>query len=97
MKISSAKVFAVTVAALLFAALPARAQQPETGPPAHSPDVAAPPGQDTGTKGPSNGAQETGPHGPHDVTTGAEPGKPPATGSQATAPSSSPQTAVPKQ
>jgi hypothetical protein len=57
--------------AMLIAAL---AQQSETGP-AQTKNAAPMRSQETGTRGPSGGAPETGYHGPRDVTKDAEPGK----------------------
>jgi hypothetical protein len=56
---------------MLVAAL---AQQPETGPGKQGSDAPLRSGE-TGTRGPSGGAPETGYHGPRDVTKDAEPGK----------------------
>ena len=68
----ASSMFAMVVAAL--------AQQPETGPgtqrkDAASKDAASMRSGETGTRGPSGGAPETGYHGPRDVTKDAEPGK----------------------
>jgi hypothetical protein len=58
----------------LVAAMPAVAQQPETGP-GSSPGTAHPMrNPETGTRGPSGGSPDTGPHGQRDVTKDAEPG-----------------------
>jgi hypothetical protein len=65
-------VLAGSLSAMLVAAL---AQQPETGP-GKTKDAAPMRSQETGTRGPSGGAPETGYHGPRDVTKDAEPGKP---------------------
>jgi hypothetical protein len=64
-------VLAGSTFAMLVAAL---AQQPETGP-GQTKDAAPMRSQETGTRGPSGGAPETGYHGPRDVTKDAEPGK----------------------
>lgn len=65
----SASMFAMVAGAL--------AQQTETGPKA-TPQTQHPmKGTETGTRGPSNGSPDTGPHGPRDVTKNAEPGKAP--------------------
>ena len=67
----------VVSAAIAAATMGAHAQQAETGP-AASPKGQHPlNGSETGVRGPSNGAPETGPHGQRDVTKNAEPGKPP--------------------
>lgn len=59
---------------LLLSSLPASAQQPETGPMSKTPGhpMQTP---ETGTRGPSNGSPDTGPHGQRDVTKDKEPGK----------------------
>jgi hypothetical protein len=65
----------LVLAGSMFAALAAAlAQQAETGP-GQTKDAAPLPSQETGTRGPSGGAPETGYHGPRDVTKDAEPGK----------------------
>jgi hypothetical protein len=65
-------VLAGSIFAMLVAAL---AQQPETGPGTQKKDAAPMRSGETGTRGPSGGAPETGYHGPRDVTKDAEPGK----------------------
>lgn len=65
-------VLAGSMFVMLVAAL---AQQAETGPGAQSKDAPAMQSSETGTRGPSGGAPETGYHGPRDVTKDAEPGK----------------------
>ena len=67
--------FVLVLAGSMFAMLVAAlAQQPETGP-GKTKDAAPMRSQETGTRGPSGGAPETGYHGPRDVTKDAEPGK----------------------
>jgi hypothetical protein len=63
----ASSMFAMVVAVL--------AQQPETGPGTQRKDAASMRSGETGTRGPSGGAPETGYHGPRDVTKDAEPGK----------------------
>ena len=67
--------FASALVGLLSIGSPSSAQQPETGP--GTPGAKGHPIQntETGTRGPSGASPDTGPHGPRDVTKGAEPGK----------------------
>jgi hypothetical protein len=67
---------AFVLAGSMFVMLAAAvAQQPETGPGKQGNDAAPMRSGETGTRGPSGGAPETGYHGPRDVTKDAEPGK----------------------
>ena len=70
--VAIAFVLTCSMFAMLVAAL---AQQPETGPAKQGNDAAPMRSGETGTRGPSGGAPETGYHGPRDVTKDAEPGK----------------------
>jgi hypothetical protein len=61
-------------AGVLLAAAPAVSQQSETGPKATQ-DGHPMRTPETGTRGPSGGSPDTGPHGQRDVTKDEEPGK----------------------
>ncbi len=64
------------VLGFLIVAAPAWAQQRETGPgTAGAKDGHVLRGNETGTRGPSGGSPDTGPHGPRDVAEDKEPGK----------------------
>ena len=60
---------------MFVAVVAALAQQTETGPGAQDKDAHPMRTEETGTRGPSGGSPDTGPHGPRDVTKDAEPGK----------------------
>jgi hypothetical protein len=70
------KPLVITLAACgLLLAVPAFAQQRETGP-AASPNAEHPiRNPETGVRGPSGASPDTGPHGQRDLTKNAEPGK----------------------
>jgi hypothetical protein len=65
----------ILAGSMLVTLVAALAQQPETGPGTQSKDAPPMRSGETGTRGPSGGAPETGYHGPRDVTKDAEPSK----------------------
>jgi hypothetical protein len=74
MSMRPAAIALVLTGSMFVMPVAALAQQSETGPGKRGSETPQRSGE-TGTRGPSGGAPETGYHGPRDVTKGAEPGK----------------------